>query len=139
MSSKKSSGEPEQPKSDMQERYMKAQMYEQQLKQVQKYLETFDQQLIDIRRLIDSIREFGELKKGDRVMAPLTSGIFVKAVLDDPTELLINVGSDVVVAKSIPDAVKMLEVQEAEINKYRSEALGRLESLMASLGELEEE
>jgi len=122
-----------------QERYVEAQMLEQQYKQLQKYLETFDEQINAIRALVEALDEFSGLKKGDKILAPLTNGIFVRATLDTSSELLINVGQNTIVAKSIPDAKKMLEGQEAEVRKYRTETVKQLEDLMKQLEDINTE
>ena len=124
---------------EMQEKYMKAQMLEQQYKQLQKYLDTFDEQVASIRALVEALGEFSGLKKGDRILAPLTNGIFIRATLDTSSELLINVGQNTIVAKTVPEAVKMLEGQEAEVRKYRAETMKQLEELMRQLEEFGQE
>jgi prefoldin alpha subunit len=126
-------GKKEESKQDSQENYIKAQMLEQQLKQLQKYLENFEEQVAGIRALIDSLNEFAALNKGEKILAPLTNGIFIRAKLEDPTELLINVGNNVVVAKSIPEAIKLLEGQESELQQYRMETVSQLEELMKQI------
>jgi prefoldin alpha subunit len=123
---------------EMQERHMQAHMLEQQLRQLQKYLENFEEQISNIRALIDAIKEFSELKKGEPVLAPLTNGVFIKAKLEDSSELLINVGNGVVVAKTIPEAIKLLEGQESEVQNYRKEVLAQLEELMKQIEQLQE-
>jgi len=113
-----------------QTRYLQLQLLDQQIKQIQQYLQTFDQQLIEIRNVINSLREFSELKKGDQILAPIASGIFVKAKLEDNNEVRVNVGSNTVVTKTIEQAIEMLRGQEAEITQYRSETLVKFDELV---------
>ena len=113
-----------------QNKFMQLQMLDQQIRQVQQYLQTFDQQLVEIRNVIDSLKELGKLKKGDLIHAPIASGIFVKARLEDSKEVKVNVGNNIVVAKTIEQAVDMLERQGAEINQYRSDSLAKFDELI---------
>jgi len=120
-------------KESLQERYMELQMLDQQIRQLQKYLQSFDQQLVEIKSVIVAIKDFGSLKKGDVILAPIANGVFVKARLEDASHLRINVGSNVVVTKSINEAVSLLEAQEKEIVQYRSETLANMEEFMKRL------
>ncbi len=91
-------------KESEQNRYVQLQIIDQQAKQLQQYLQVFDQQLMEIKSVTDSLQELSKLKKGDSILAPLASGIFVKARLDDNSEVRVNVGSGTVVTKTIDDA-----------------------------------
>jgi prefoldin alpha subunit len=113
-----------------QNKYVQLQMIDQQVKQLQQYLQTFDQQLIEIRSVITSLQDLSTLKKGDSILAPLANGIFVKAKLEDNKEVRMNVGNNTVVTKSIADSVKMLEGQESEIKQYRSDVLAKFDELI---------
>ena len=122
-----------------QNKYVQLQMVDQQARQLQQYLQTFDQQLLEIRSVIISLNEFAKLKKGDSILAPIANGIFVKAKLEDSHEVRVNVGNNTVVTKTIEGAVKMLEGQEAEINQYRSDVLAKFDELLKQAEALQKE
>jgi prefoldin alpha subunit len=118
--------------------YLKLQMIDQQVRQLQQYLQTFDQQLIEIKSVISSLKELSALKKGDSILAPVANGIFIKAKLEDNQEVKVNVGNNTVVTKSIDDTVKMLQGQEAEITQYRSDVLAKFDELIKQAEELQQ-
>jgi len=122
----------------MQEKYFQLQMIDQQAKQLQQYLQVFDQQLVEIRNIISALNELSGLKKGDTLLAPISNGIFVHTKLENNKEVRVNVGASTVVTKPIPDAINMLESQEAEIIQYRSDTVAKLEELMKHAEELQE-
>lgn len=122
-----------------QDKYVQLQMVDQQARQLQQYLQTFDQQLLEIRSVITSLNEFAKLKKGDSILAPIANGIFVKAKLEESHEVRVNVGNNTVVTKTIEGAVKMLEGQEAEINQYRSDVLAKFDELLKQAEALQKE
>jgi prefoldin alpha subunit len=122
-----------------QNKYVQLQMVDQQARQLQQYLQTFDQQLLEIRSVIASLNELAKLKKGDSILAPIASGIFVKAKLEDSQEVRVNVGNNTVVTKTIENAIKMLEGQEAEINQYRSDVLSKFDELLKQADALQKE
>jgi len=113
-----------------QNKYLQLQMIDQQARQLQQYLQTFDQQLLEIRNVISSLNELAKLKKGDSIFVPIANGIFAKAKLDDNQDVRVNVGNNTVVTKTIDGAIKMLQGQEAEITQYRSDVLAKLEELI---------
>lgn len=117
-------------KQSEQNKYIQLQVVDQQARQLQQYLQTFDQQLLEIRSVITSLNELAKLKKGDSILAPIANGIFVKAKLENNQEVRVNVGNNTVVTKTIESAVKMLEGQEAEINQYRSDVLAKFDELL---------
>jgi len=122
-----------------QNKYVQLQMVDQQARQLQQYLQTFDQQLLEIRSVITSLNELAKLKKGDSILAPIANGIFVKAKLEDSQEVRVNVGNNTVVTKTIDNAIKMLEGQEAEINQYRSDVLAKFDELLKQAEALQKE
>ena len=133
-----SSDHNEQQRKEQQKQYLRFQMIEQQAQQLQQYLQVFDQQLLELRTIIKSLKEFNELKKGDSILAPVANGMFVKAKLEEASTLRINVGAGVVVSKTVEEAVKMMESQESEIIQYRSDALAKLEELLRQPEALQE-
>ncbi|MBN2051964.1 prefoldin subunit alpha [Candidatus Woesearchaeota archaeon] len=120
-----------------QNKYVQLQLIDQQARQLQQYLHTFDQQLLEIRSVINSINELAKLKKGDTILAPIANGIFIKAKLEDNKEVRMNVGNNTVVNKSTEDAIKMLQSQEAEVTQYRSEVIAKLDELIKQAEELQ--
>jgi prefoldin alpha subunit len=127
---KKSDDNNSDKKESEQNKYIQLQMIDQQARQLQQYLQTFDQQLLEIRSVITSLNELAKLKKGDSMLAPIANGIFVKAKLEESKEVRVNVGNNTVVTKSVEGAIKMLEDQEAEINQYKSDVLAKFDGLL---------
>jgi prefoldin alpha subunit len=136
---KKNNESRENKKENEQNKYIQLQMVDQQARQLQQYLQTFDQQLLEIRSVIASLNEFSKLKKGDSILAPIANGIFVKAKLEESKEVRVNVGNNTVVTKTIESAIKMLEGQEAEINQYRSDVLAKFDELLKQAEALQKE
>jgi prefoldin alpha subunit len=124
-------------KASAQERYIELQMIDQQVKQLQKYLQAFDQQLVEIRSVVGAVQEFSKLKKGSMIFAPISNGIFIKAKLEDNESLRVNVGNNVVVTKTADEAIALLQSQEAEIVQYRSETVANMEQMLKKLEELQ--
>jgi len=62
-------------------------------------------------------------KKGSQLFVPIGGGSYVKAKLETSKKVVVGVGVDVAVEKSVKDAKEELEARIAELEKTR-EALG---------------
>ena len=109
----------EELQSALQEKYMEYQVLEQQVKQVEEQNQTLQKQIEDLNGIKEAIESMEKTKIGSELFVPISAGIFVKAEIKENTELLVNVGDNVVVPKSIKDAIKLVEKQEQEILKYK--------------------
>lgn len=115
------------------ENYAEAQVFEYQAKQLQQILETIDAQLVEINTIVNSLKELNKVKDGDEVLFPVANGMFVKGLMTSDKTLRINVGNNVVVEKSIPDAILMMEQQIIDIKEYKSQVALQMDSLISKL------
>ena len=106
------------------------QMIEYQIRQMQQILENIDAQLNEVSSTKDALGEFGALKGTEEAFFPLANGIFVKGRLSDSKLVRMNIGSNVVVEKTIADAIIMMEKQYSEMNEYREQLVKQLNDLM---------
>ena len=63
------------------------------------------------------------------IFAPIATGVFVKASFKDTKNLLINVGADTVVERSVTDVIGLLEQQEKGLQEKMRQAGEILEQL----------
>jgi prefoldin alpha subunit len=121
-----------------QEKYQQMQMIDYQIKQLQKVIESIDNQLLEINNTVDALKDFDKLKANDEILFPIASGIFAKAKLVDNKSLKINIGSNVAVEKNIKDTITMMEVQAKDIEKYKEEVLSQLQKFIEKAQGLQE-
>ena len=117
--------------------YMEFQVLEQNIKQLQKQLELITHQLIELNVTNNSLDEFNRINVGKEIFVPLSSGIFAKAEIKDTSELLVNVGANVVVKKDIVSTKKLIQRQIEEINKIQKQMIEELEKLTGHAAQLE--
>lgn len=101
----------------MQQKYLQFQMMQQQIEQLSQQMEYLNQQNAELEISINAIKELGETKINNQLLAPIADGIFLKGELKDNQKLVVNVGSDVTVERTVPEVVKLLEEQKVEIEK----------------------
>ena len=122
-----------------QEMYMEFQMLDQHIKQLQKQLEVITHQLMELSVTGNSLDEFDKIKSGKEIFVPMSSGIFAKASISNTSELLVNVGANVVVKKDVASTKKLIHNQIEEIKKIHAQLIGELEKLTNRAAHLEME
>ncbi len=128
-----------------QQKLIEMQLLEQDIQQIQKNIQTIEQQMLDIELIKKNLDDFSKLKKDSESLMAVANGIFARAKILDTKELLVNVGSNTVVKKTIPETKTLLDEQTKELNKYReqlmqqlNETIFKIEELQHSLKEIKE-
>lgn len=110
-----------------QEIYAEYQAMEQHIKQLQKQLEALTSQIMEMSGTSRNLEDFEKTQLGTEIFVPISSGVFAKASLKDTSELLVNVGANVVVKKDIRSAKKLINGQVEEMKKLHKRMMGDLE------------
>jgi len=95
-------------------------------------LKMIDSTIMQLNSALEAVKE---LKDNDpeEMLIPLASGIFYKVKSINSNEVLVNVGNDVFVNKSLEDVTKLLDEQIDNMNKQRSKLLEQYQNSMAML------
>ena len=123
---------------ELQQLYVHMQMLEQQSKQLQKQIQSLDQQMEELETVKRALEELQHVPLDTEILVPLSGGIFVKAALKDNTNLLVNVGADTGVTKSVPDTISTITSQFAELQQLREQMQAQLERVIGKAQELEQ-
>lgn len=126
-------------KEEIQEKYLQLQMLDKQIKEMHRQLQLFKKQGQEITGTVNSLDEFKKTKRETPILVPISSGIFAKAKLEKSSELLMNVGSDVVVSKNVDDAKELLSKQVEKIKKLQEQLSAEINSLVVKAVPLQEE
>jgi len=99
---------------ETQKRYIEFQMMEQQIKQLQQQLMAVNQQIMELKRVDDDLSEFENVKKDSKMFFSLGPGIFAEGTIANK-DLLLNIGSNVMIKKPILDTKKIVALQIDEL------------------------
>ena len=102
---------------ELQQQYMQMQMLQQQMEEVNQYLQVLMQQNADLDVSIEAVQQLGQAKVNNALLAPIANGIFIKSELKDNQTLIVNVGTDVTVEKTVPEVVKLLNQQKQKLSQ----------------------
>jgi prefoldin alpha subunit len=111
------------------EKYMEYQMLEEQVKSMTGQLQELNNKVLELEYLKLSLGEFANIEEGQEILAPISQGIFVKAKVLDNKTLLVNVGSSVVVPKTMQSTKELLAKQQEEIEEMRGSALSQIQEM----------
>ncbi len=114
----------------LQEKYFEYQMLEEQTKQVQEQLQTVTKQIEELDSIHDALERISKTKTGTEVLVPLSSGIFLKTTLQENTQVLVNVGDNVVVPKSFSDALVLVKKQQKDIQTFQENLAKNLQVIL---------
>ena len=120
-----------------QEIYMEYKAIDEHIKQLQKQLEVLTSHLVEMHSTNSSLEDLDKIKKDREMFVPISSGIFAKGTINSTSELLVNVGANVVVSKDIASAKKLINHQIDEMKKVHKRMLEELEKMAQRAAELE--
>ena len=99
----------------IQQKYMQFQMIQQQLEEVNQHLGMLNEQSSELHISIEAVKEIAKTKLDNEFLAPVANGIFIKGELKENQKLVVNVGMNTTVEKTIPEVVELLEEQKKDI------------------------
>jgi len=123
----------------MEQKYVMLQMIDAQIKELEKEISAIEQRAFDIASLKSSLRAFGETKQGSKSFSSLGLGIYCESEVKNTKEVLVNVGSGVIVKKSVADAEEMLAKQMSQIDSVALQLTQNLTSMATRAQEIEKE
>ena len=129
----------EENKEQLQKKFMEYQMLEQQLKQFKEQLEAVDKQLDSLQEVKGALDELSTVKEGTDILIPVSSGIFLKAKASSTDKVLVNVGAETTVEKTLPEAKGLLEDQEKELVNFKQGLTSNLETMGVHMEKLQTE
>ncbi len=102
-------------KEEQQKKLIELQIINQQLTQLQQQLTSLETQANDIKNLQNSLEEIEKTKVGNKILAPLSSGVLVDTELKNNKEVIMALGSNITVKKPISEARKIIKDQEKQL------------------------
>lgn len=99
----------------LQQKYLELQLLEQQIKEVQQQQQILNHRLNELIKLNESLTDLEKFKENQKLFAQIGPSVFIKTELKDSKNVLMDVGSGVIVEKPISEAIKLISTQLKEI------------------------
>ena len=103
-------------KEDLKDKYMEFQMLMQQLQQLQQNITSLEKHVVDLRSLDNNLDVVLNSKTGSETLVPLGSGIFLKGILKETDNVVMNIGANACVEKTIDEAKETINKQLEEVS-----------------------
>ena len=95
--------------------------------------------LMEIMSTLERLKEFSEVKDSSEVLVPLNNGIFAMARIKKEDKVLVNVGSSIVVDKSIEETRQIIRKQKEEMQEVHAKMSINTQKLLMREQKLEKE
>jgi len=129
----------EENQKELQKMYLELQFLDEQMKQIQKQITMLDEQLVELNNTIQALDDFNKTAIGANILVPLSPGVFANAELKDNKELLVNVGSNIVVKKNVDETKELLKKRLDNIKQYRDLILAEMQKINLQAVNLDQE
>ena len=115
---------------EKEQKYAELQMMQQQIEQLSQRTEEINAQLLDLGISKGALEEISKTTEGTPILAQIANGIFIKATLTKNSSVIVNVGADTVVEKTIPEVLEMLKEQETLL----TQTADQIEAMLQNVG-----
>ena len=96
---------------EKQQNLLELQQLQHELERISQQQEMINQQLLDLDISKNALKTINQTKIGTEILAQVSNGIFVKSTLAENQKLIVNIGSNVTVEKTVDEVVSMLDEQ----------------------------
>jgi prefoldin alpha subunit len=123
---------------EMREKAVQFELLKQQVDAIEKQigeLESRTNELIIVQQSINELKG----QKGKDILVPIGSGVFLKGSLVSDTQMLVELGANIVTEKSAKETVEIIENQIQEIDKIKNQMRVDLVRFVTEMEKLEPE
>ncbi|OGI12069.1 prefoldin subunit alpha [Candidatus Micrarchaeota archaeon RBG_16_36_9] len=125
-------------KEDVQKKIMEFQILDNNLKMLQERAEMVNQRLEDMHRTKVAIEDL-KTTKPNKALIPLGSGNFVYGGIENCEDIIVSVGSDVVIKKKREKAIEVLDVRIKELESNLNTILRQSSAFVMQLEKIQQE
>ena len=104
-----------------QEKYFELQILNSEIEQLQQQMQRAERQILDLKKLEDTLTDLSKTEPGTESLAALGQGIFVKTKIETAKEVVMAVGANVSVTKTVEDAKRVIADQVTDTQKALTE------------------
>lgn len=111
------------------------QTYQQQGEFTQQQIEQIQASMTEVQILENTITEI-EGENDIETLAPLGAGSFISAKITNTETIIMPIGAELAVKKTIPEAKETLEIQKKELEEIHTRMTNNLKQITARINEL---
>jgi len=100
----------------VQSKVMELRVLENSINEINSRQSIISRAIMDSNASIEAIKTLSENEKQDALM-PIGGGVYLDAKLSKPSSLVVNIGSNVAIQKSVEDTIQYLESRSKELEQ----------------------
>lgn len=124
---------------EIQQRYVQLQLISQQINQIREQLEYVSARIMEMDELNHNLEQMKSWEGRKEILAPIGMNTFVRAELKDSNEVIMDVGSKVMLSKSIESAKETNKLQIDELREFSLQITNELSRLSHEHSAIESE
>ena len=123
---------------EIQKRVLQFQFMENNLKTLQERAQLVTQRMEDVQRTMIALEDLDKTKP-NKALIPIGSGNFVQGSIENTEEVLVNVGSGIIVRKKKEESKKMLEEEIKDFEKILQDISTNAQAILFELQKIQED
>ncbi len=117
----------------------KMQAYQARMEALQQQANLIQASVNDVDAALKAISSLEGAAEGTELLVPIGAGSFVHATIAKPDKVLVGLGADVSVERSVADARNIFQARRTELEKALAETNGVLNQVAGELMKLQQE
>ena len=129
----------EEKKEELQQKLIIYQLLQKRLEELQQHALLLERRFVEIETAKNTVADIEKLSKGSELYFPLGSGVFAKGSIVSISDMMVELGSGIVMAKDPKSVKDFLEGKEKELEKSADELQDEMKHTMEKVNEIAEE
>ena len=104
--------------------------------EIQREINLAQSLIAEIDSTVITLKNIGSLEEAKEVLVPLSAGVYVRAVISKQEKFLVNIGSNILVEKTLEEALSMLNQRREEIVQLINKRVEELNAVISRAQQL---
>lgn len=104
--------------------------------EIQREISLAQSLVAEIDSTIITLKNVGALESTKEVLIPLSAGVYMKALVNKQEKFLVNIGSNILVEKTLDETVETLNKRREELTQLINRRVEELNSILARAQQL---
>uniref|UniRef100_A0A7C1P1G9 Prefoldin subunit alpha n=1 Tax=Thermofilum pendens TaxID=2269 RepID=A0A7C1P1G9_THEPE len=104
--------------------------------EIQREISLAQSLITEIDSTVVTLKNIGLLEEAKEVLVPLSAGVYVKAIINKQEKFLVNIGSNILVEKTLEETLSMLNQRREELAQLVNKRVEELNAIISRAQQL---
>ena len=124
---------------EFQKKILEFNLLDARIRELEQNLALLEKQIAELQTCQISLDEIKNSKKDSEILAPVSSGIFIKGKLENNSEVLIDIGSKTLCRKNVDEAKKIIQSKLDKALEVHEKLINEVNKVAQNLANLEKQ